>query len=127
MQSFAKWLEQSQGRPKPWKAKKKEILSFWSTLAPSTPIVPARPIPDNHQGSTYTYDGIRVTGSRQFVNSIISRIKDILNYEGENTKLEVIYKQQIDKATEMPLPNSFVFYVQIQEKVGKPDGFPRIA
>lgn len=117
MLNFKQWCEQeSVIAPKPWKAKKKEILDFWSNLPTGTAIVPFKPVPPNLQGSTYAYDGVRVTGSSQFVNSVISRLKDLRNYEAGDSKLHLIYKQQIDKKTQYPLPNSFVFYVQVQER-----------
>jgi hypothetical protein len=65
------------------------------------------------------YDGIRVTGSHQFINAVVSRLKDILNYDGGNTKLFLRYHQQVDKKTQQPLPNSFVFYVQVRSKEDK--------
>lgn len=119
MVNFKNWYEQ-QGyiSPKPkkaWKGKKKEIVQFWKNLPGSIPIQPLNIIPDNYHGSTYMYDGIRVTGSHQFINAVASRLKDILNYDQGNTKLFLRYQQQIDKKTHHPLPNSFVFYVQVRD------------
>jgi len=123
MFSFRCWCEQedyiSPNPQKPWKAKKDEIKKFWQALPASIPIQPLNIIPGNYKGSTYMYDGIRVTGSHQFINSVASRLKDILNYDGENTKLFLRYHQQVDRNTEQPLPNSFVFYVQVRGKEDK--------
>ena len=113
MLSFKSWCEQ-QDHQKPWKAGKDEILQFWQALPPTTPIQPINLVPTNYKGSTYMFDGVRVTGSRQFINSVISRLKDIINYEEGNTRLFLRYHQQIDKKTQYPLPNSFVFYAQIR-------------
>ncbi len=41
-------------------------------------------------------------------------LKDILHYDGGNTKLLLRYHQQVDKNTHQPLPNSFVFYAQVR-------------
>ena len=123
MFSFRCWCEQedyiSPNPQKPWKAKKDEIKKFWQALPASIPIQPLNIIPGNYKGSTYMYDGVRVTGSHQFINSVASRLKDILNYDGENTKLFLRYHQQVDRNTEQPLPNSFVFYVQVRGKEDK--------
>lgn len=119
MFSFKQWCEQEEtytapNSEKPWKAKKDDVVKFWQNLPGSLPIQPLNIIPGNYRGSTYMYDGIRVTGSHQFINSVVSRLKDILNYDAGNTKLFLRYHQQVDKKTEQPLPNSFVFYVQVR-------------
>lgn len=122
MFSFRSWCEQRDYTvQKPWKSKKKDIVQFWKALPGSIPIQPLNIIPDNYKGSTYMYDGIRVTGSHRFINAVVSRLKDILNYDQGNTKLFLRYHQQTDKKTQQPLPNSFVFYVQVRgnEKKGQ--------
>ena len=117
MFSFRNWCEQSYTLTnKPWKAKKGEIVKYWQSLPASIPIQATNIIPDNYKGSTYMYDGLRVTGSHQFINSVASRLKDVLNYDQGNTKLALRYYQQVDKNTQHPLPNSFVFYAQIRGK-----------
>jgi len=114
---FRDWCEQNYTAPeKPWKGKQEQILKFWQTLPPSIPIQPVNVPTSDHKGSTYMYDGIRVTGSQQFINSVISRLKDVTNYNNENTELMLRYYQQVDKNTEQPLPNSFVFYAQLRGK-----------
>ena len=123
MFSFRCWCEQedyiSPNPQKPWKAKKDEIKQFWQSLPASIPIQPQNIIPGNYKGSTYMYDGLRVTGSHNFINAVVSRLKDILNYDEGNTKLFLRYHQQVDKKTQQPLPNSFVFYVQVRGKEDK--------
>lgn len=119
MFSFKHWCEQAEFTQKPWKAKKKEIIQFWQSLPSSIPIQPLNIVPDDYRGSTYMYDGLRVTGSHQFINACASRLKDILNYDQGNTKLFLRYHQQADKKTGQPLPNSFVFYVQVRGKEDK--------
>jgi hypothetical protein len=121
MFDFRDWYEQyAQPNPaKPWKAKKPDIIKYWSSLPPSIPIQPVNVVPKNYKGSTYMYDGVRVTGSHQFINGVVSRLKDIINYDGGNTKLFLRYHQQIDKKTNQPLPNSFVFYAQVRGEDGK--------
>lgn len=119
MLSFKNWCEQmqlAQNPAKPWKAKKQEIVKFWQSLPASVPIQPFNIIPGGAKGSTYMYDGVRVTGSHQFINSVVSRLRELLNYDQGNTKLSLRYYQQVDKNTEQPLPNSFVFYVQVRSK-----------
>lgn len=119
MFEFRQWCEQYAPTTKPWKVKKPDIIKYWSNLPASIPIQPVNIVPRNYKGSTYMYDGVRVTGSHQFINGVISRLKDIINYDGGNTKLFLRYHQQIDKKTHHPLPNSFVFYAQVRGQDGK--------
>lgn len=107
---FKTWIES-----KSWKASKKQTADFWQKLPDNMPIVSTKPIPYKFQGSTYPYDGFRITGTPGFINSIMSRTKDILRYDGNNTKLGLIYKQQIDKNSGSPL-NSFALFVQVRER-----------
>jgi len=117
MLEFKQWLEAAQTQA--WRSKKKEIISFWKSLPNNLPLIPYNIVPKGHQGSVHAYDGIRVTGSRQFVNASISRLKDMLNYEADNTKLYLLYHQQVDKNAHNPMPNSFVFYVHVKERTKK--------
>jgi hypothetical protein len=120
--NFKDWMEQQNnwGIPsqpqKPWKASKQEILDYWNTLPPKSPLIGVRFIPAQHEGSTYGYDSIRISGSGTFINGILSRLKDLLPFEGEETKLQLIYKQQVDNKTEIPRPNSYVLYIQFKER-----------
>jgi len=122
--SFKQWLEknnllefqQIQTSPK-WKISKDEIMKMWRGISPEIPIA-LKPIAKDHVGSTYGEDGIRITGSPDFINSILGKIKPLLNYEAVNTKLVVSYREtqspsQIERGN---LKKSYVFYVQAKER-----------
>ena len=99
---------------KPWKASKEEILSFWKSMAGGSPLA-AKPIPYDHEGSTIQEDGVRITGSKEFISSVLSRLKDFIVYESDATKLSVAYRQ----SPRSFLPgnkNSYIFYLQIMER-----------
>jgi hypothetical protein len=105
-----------QKRPK-WSASKDEVLDFWRQIPANTPIQ-MKPIDYSHKGSTFGEDGIRITGSPNFINSVISHLKDFLSYEGPRTKLAVSYRE-----TESPSKvavgqnkTSFVFYIAAKER-----------
>ena len=53
--------------------RKKDILSHWRGLAPNQPIQPAV-VPYRHEGTTYGQDGIRLTGSPEFIDAVLSRL-----------------------------------------------------
>lgn len=103
-------------KPK-WKASKAQILKYWKTLGGEQPI-PMKPIKYDHKGSTYGEDGIRITGSPNFIQAVLGKLRELLRYEGPETKLGVVYRQTFSKKREaMGLsPISFVFYIQSKER-----------
>lgn len=106
---------------KPWRASREEILSHWDSLGQEP--VTFRPIADGHKGSTFTEDGIRFTGTRKFIDSCLGRFKDLLAYENQATKLDVVWRQIGPKTrtvggNEIP---TFVFYLYVRDrKPGQP-------
>ena len=60
--------------------KKAEMLQHWQTIPDNQPVNPD-PVPYKHEGSTYDQDGIRITGSKAFIDSVLSRLKELLQYE----------------------------------------------
>jgi len=115
MKHFREW-HAGEVSQKPWKASKDEAIKHWTSLTPGVPLTNVRTIPKGHKGSTYDLDGIRITGSASFINAVISRLKDLLNYEGGGTRLQINFSQQINSKTELPVPGSYVFYIQVAER-----------
>ena len=91
--------------------KKQELLKRWRGLKPNQSLEP-QPIMYKHTGSTFDEDGIRITGSREFIDTVLSRLKDLLAFEGATTRLQCSYQQATDKATGLPLP-SYKCYIQV--------------
>lgn len=90
------------------------LLQYWQTLRPDMPLV-VQPIPREHTGSTKDDDGIRLTGSPQFIASVISRLKEILMYESPRTKIEIVYRQsEAQQGQQAKL--SYVMYIQVRER-----------
>jgi hypothetical protein len=100
---------------KPWKASKKETLKFWQTIAPSIPLA-LRPIEATHKGTTIQEDGIRITGSKEFITTVLSRLKDILMYESEKTKLVIDYRQNA-KSLKPGGKDSYLFYLNVKNRI----------
>lgn len=97
---------------KPWKAKKSEVLQFWQNLKSDLPIH-MRPVSEEHRGTRFRKDGIRITGTPTFINSIICRLKDLLPYEGQEHRLDVEYRQVENKTDEPTNDANFVFYAHL--------------
>jgi hypothetical protein len=94
--------------------KKAEFLKHWQSLKPCQPIDP-KPVPYEHEGSTFDQDGIRLTGSRRFIDSVLSHLKPLLSREDGETRLQVVYQQAKDKDTGAAL-DSWTCYVQVHER-----------
>ncbi|KKL51271.1 hypothetical protein LCGC14_2297200 [marine sediment metagenome] len=96
---------------------KAEMLAHWQSITPDQDIA-IEAVAYKHKGSTYDQNGIRLTGSQQFIDSILSRLKELLDYEADDTRLQVVYKQSQDKDTGLPL-DSYNCYIQVHERGGE--------
>lgn len=99
---------------KPWKAGKDQIMKYWKGLAANLPLI-IKPIEYDHEGTTIQEDGIRITGSKEFITSVLSRLKDFLAFENPNDKLVVSYRQS-PKSFVKGNRNSYSFYLQVKER-----------
>jgi hypothetical protein len=110
----------AQTTKKKWSASKKDILSFWKTIEANKPIT-ASPIPYGYKGSTFSEDGIRITGSPQFITTVISHLKDFLAYENPQSKLAVSYREteSPSKISSGQNKTSFVFYIAVKSRGDK--------
>lgn len=99
--------------------KKKEMLNHWNSLK-QTEASQIKPqiVPYKHVGSTYDEDGIRLTGSCEFIDSVLAVLKPLLRYENGQTRLQVVYKQSTDRKTG-ELMNSHNCYIQVHERGGQ--------
>ena len=104
-------------KQKPASLRKADFLEYWRQLEPQQIIRPC-PVPYKHSGTTYAQDGIRITGSRAFVDSVISRLQDLLQHENAVTRLQVVYKQTVDRETGRPI-DAWNCYIQVHERGGE--------
>ena len=95
---------------------KKPFLKHWAKLRASRKLSP-KPVRYSHEGSTYAEDGIRITGSRAFVDSVLSRLKDLLAYESDESRLQVVYKRSTDRESGRTI-SSYNCYVQVHARGG---------
>ena len=120
MKTFVEYMQDKQeSKPELWSATKKEIVGWWNELKPNQPIM-AQPIPQGKEGSTYGWDGVRITGSKEFISSVMSRFKDFVYQENPSTKLRLAFRQVEDKHTQ-GREERFVFYANtVQRSPKKP-------
>ena len=75
------------------------------------------PIEPGKHGTRFHEDGLRITGTPEFINSILSRMKDFLAYDiNPGTKLDVEYRQIENKEGEIFNKPVFVAYVHVLKK-----------
>lgn len=94
--------------------KKAEFLKYWQGIKQNQKIR-ITPIPYRHEGSTYANDGIRITGSQKFVDTVLSNLKDVLKHENNITRLQVTYRESKDRETG-ELTGSYASYIQVCER-----------
>jgi len=99
---------------RPWKAKKSDIMTFWRSLAPNMPLQ-LKSIDNTHKGSTLQQDTLRITGSKEFITTVLSRLKDFISYENVNTKLVLDYRQNA-KSLKPGEKNSYLFYLNVRNR-----------
>lgn len=78
---------------------KKEALRRWQNLTPDQPILPHfTPIPADARGSTYGACGIRISGNPEFIDAVLSRLKDLIAAEAGSTRL-TLNRSQVKPTT----------------------------
>jgi hypothetical protein len=111
---------------KPWSAKKPEILQMWRNFRNDTPIImtPILDNPNDTEHSTYGEDGIRITGSWNFIASVMGRIKELINYENPQHKLRLVLRGVDGTKSHRSDRKSYVFYCNLEGrslgKAGRP-------
>ena len=128
--TFSDYLEEQEmrsGMPKPWKARRKDVLTFWGGLQSNMPLQPS-PISKHHTGTRFREDGLRITGSSFFVNSVMSHLKDFLRFDTDpRTKLDVEYRQIQGKEgdpTDVPIYVCYVYVLKNEKEIDKVLGGP---
>lgn len=112
---------------KPWSATKSEIISMWKKMRPDVPII-ITPMIEKGDGGTQSYgeDGIRITGSFNFISSILGKLKELISHENPQTKLRLVLREIDKKRDSRADRNSYVFYLNLEKRgkgrPGRPKG-----
>ena len=110
---------------------KKKALQRWIATPADLPILPHfTALPADAKGSTFGACGIRISGNPEFIDAVLSRLKDLISAESGATRLhfgrnpvkavaiskdgEVVEKQWKNADTD-----SEVCYIQIRERTAK--------
>jgi hypothetical protein len=111
---------------KPWSAKKSEILNMWRGVKPNLPIFITPLKKDRPVGSkTYGEDGIRVTGTYNFIMSVLSRLKDLMNRENPETRLKLVLRSVSGGKQALSDQQSYAFYINLERRSKRKSGRPK--
>ncbi len=95
---------------------KSKAMAHWACLSDIETVFPY-PIPHKHTGTTFGADGIRIEGTREFIDSILGKLKFLLQSENSETRLALNY-QQVEAREGKPndFAGNWVCYVKVHER-----------
>lgn len=96
-------------------------LNKWTSLPANMPILPhMTPIAYKAKGSRYGACGIRIDGNPEFIDAVLSRIKDLTAGENHCTRLELarhtVDGSAFDKSYNNAETNAQVCYIRLHER-----------
>ena len=123
-QEFVEFVLESFNSPvttrKPWSATKKEIIQIWKNLRPDVPIN-ITPIDSSPGHENHGEDGIRISGSWNFISTVLGRIKDLMMHENPHTRLRLVFRGIDSNKDAIPDNQNYVFYLNLERRSrGKP-------
>jgi len=72
--------------------KKAELLKRWNELpANQNPLKVMVPLPPKFKGKTFGLDGVRIDGSMEFIEAVLSCLKPLIDGENNVTRLQLAH------------------------------------
>lgn len=105
----------------PKRLSKENIIKRWEDLEEGA--IRVTPIPEGHRGSNFASDTIRITGSQEFIDSVLGNLKGFLDRDNGSTRLQVIYSQSVDRENQ-ELTGAWTCYIQVHARGTKKRGRP---
>ena len=100
--------------------KKTEALRRWADLTPDQPIIPHfKALSADSKGSTFGANQIRITGSPDFVDAVLSHLKEVISLEAGSTRLDfsiASVKPVFDKQWANAETDAEVCYIKVKER-----------
>ncbi len=96
---------------------KKQVLNLWQNLPVTDPATVVKPIPYKHTGAKFAEDSIRITGSCEFINAVLSNLKSMIKLDSKfnKTRLQPTYMPTEDRESGLP-SGSWVAYIQVHAR-----------
>lgn len=104
---------------------KKDALLLWQGVAENQVLAPS-PIAYKHKGSTIDEDGVRICGSKEFILSVLSRLKPLLAFENDETRIGIAFSEITDKETQQVIEGRYRCSVQVHERGDEAKHFNRM-
>ena len=106
---------------------KTDALRRWQNLTPDQPILPHfTPIAADARGSTFGACGIRISGNPEFIDAVLSRLKDLLAAEAGSTRLNLSRQPvktvaigDVEKKWNNADTDAETCYIQIRERTAR--------
>jgi len=110
---------------------KKDAIRRWQNLEPDQAILPHfTPIAADARGSTFGACGIRISGNPEFIDAVLSRLKDLLAAEAGSTRLNLSRQpvkpvsitsgdSVVDKKWNNADTDAETCYIQIRERTAR--------
>lgn len=104
--------------------KKADALTVWRGMEENEPILPHMAvIPYKATGSRYGACGIRIDGNPEFINSVLSHLKELLDGENIVTRLELARNKvdgsKLGKHFENADDEAEVCYIRLHQRGGE--------
>jgi hypothetical protein len=94
---------------------KEDFIALWENIQPNQVINPD-PIAYKHEGSTIDEDGIRICGTIEFIQSVISNLTQMLRFDGRETRLSIACSQITDRYTGKVIKGKYRCSIQVHER-----------
>lgn len=106
---------------------KKDAIRRWQNLTPDQEILPHfTPIAADARGSTFGACGIRISGNPEFIDAVLSRLKDLLAAEAGSTRLNLSRQPvktvaigDVEKKWNNADTDAETCYIQIRERTAR--------
>jgi hypothetical protein len=97
---------------------KEDALARWRSLDGKQVPLPCeamKAVPYAHTGSAYAFDGIRINGSRKFIDSTLAALQNLLGRENSMERIGINYTQATDFETHEPI-DSWVCFIRVHDR-----------
>tara|TARA_B100001123_G_C15138135_1_gene958305 strand:+ start:541 stop:945 length:405 start_codon:yes stop_codon:yes gene_type:complete len=94
---------------------KEDAILNWLTAPRVNPAEVVGSIPYKYRGSRFGMNCLRIDGTRDWIDSVLSNLKSLIQCENSLTRIEIQYQEIADRETKEPT-GKWVCYVRISDR-----------
>ena len=94
---------------------KEDAIMSWITSPLTNPADFVGSIPYKYKGSRFGMNCLRIDGTRDWIDSVLSNLKGLIQCENSLTRIEIQYQEIADRETKEPT-GKWVCYVRISDR-----------